>query len=381
MFVTQAHSFSQQARLAITLAWVAGYTNIITFLACGQVTSHVSGTVSNFGRDVADGAWSLAMLAMFLLVSFFVGALIAGLSSEWSRRRGWESIYVLPIAIEALLLASVASVLEFETTGGPASMWAVAGIASCAMGVQNATITRISSGVVRTTHLTGVLTDLGLEAAQFWSWLREFNAEPSKRSGISIWRGVAGHAGVRRLVLLLSIIGSFAVGAGLGTLIFERFPRPAMIPPVLFLLWLIYQDIRRPIAEIEPDELETVGENLHLPESLAVYRLRKDRRRRGVTQRLPDLLAWADQLPDQARVVILDLGDVHVLDADSAGELRAAVTRLSYQHRTLIISGVTFDQVTQLHRAGGGERLAAQSVCSDLDLAIARGFNILNAEG
>jgi len=32
MFVAQAHSFVQQARLAITLAWVAGYTNIIALL-------------------------------------------------------------------------------------------------------------------------------------------------------------------------------------------------------------------------------------------------------------------------------------------------------------------------------------------------------------
>ena len=50
MLVSHAHSFRQQARLAVTLAWVAGYTNIVTLLACGTVTSHVSGTTSLLDR-------------------------------------------------------------------------------------------------------------------------------------------------------------------------------------------------------------------------------------------------------------------------------------------------------------------------------------------
>ena len=62
MLVSQAHSFVQQGRLAITLAWVAGYTNILTILTCGTVTSHISGTTSNLGRDVAERSWGLRAL-------------------------------------------------------------------------------------------------------------------------------------------------------------------------------------------------------------------------------------------------------------------------------------------------------------------------------
>jgi len=175
MFVTQAHSFTQQARLAITLAWVAGYTNILTVITCGTVTSHVSGTASNLGWYVSEGSWRLAAFAFFLLVSFFLGAAASGFLTELGRRRGWDSIYALPIAVETMLLATLAIGLELHDHGerqSGAPLYWLTGVASLAMGLQNATITRISSGVVRTSHITGVLTDLGLESTQFLLWAR-----------------------------------------------------------------------------------------------------------------------------------------------------------------------------------------------------------------
>ena len=50
MFVVRAHTFILQARLAISLAWVAGYTNIIALIVCGYVVSHVTGHASVLGR-------------------------------------------------------------------------------------------------------------------------------------------------------------------------------------------------------------------------------------------------------------------------------------------------------------------------------------------
>src|SRR4051812_20543388 len=145
MFVSQAHSFRQQARLAVTLAWVGGYTNLVTLLACGTVTSHVSGTASNLGRDIFSGAWPLAGYAVFLLTAFFCGAAVSGFSTELGRRRGWESIYVLPVIIETTLLGLFAMMLELwkQPTDAPrAALYWMTGLASAAMGLQNATITR-----------------------------------------------------------------------------------------------------------------------------------------------------------------------------------------------------------------------------------------------
>jgi uncharacterized membrane protein YoaK (UPF0700 family) len=381
MFIAQAHSFTQQARLAITLAWVAGYTNILAVLTCGHVVSHASGTASDLGRFAVDGAWSALGFAAFLLVSFLLGAIASGFTTELGRRRGWESVYVLPMILQALLLTGFAAGVNLhdpEVLETGASLYVMTGLASGAMGLQNATITRISAGVVRTTHVTGVLTDLGTELVSF-VW---FLAEARRNGGGAILREVRRHAGARRLALLASILLSFAFGAGLGTMAYEQAHRLAMFPPVLFLLWIIAQDLRQPIAEIEPSEI--VADLGHsLPESLAVVHLRRDTRRGGAAggmQRMPDLMAWMDRLAPHVRVVVLDLDRVTRMDADSALELRAALRRASAEGRRLILAGLTPAQFAELSRAGG-ESLDPLSACTDLELAVARGLGYLSVGG
>lgn len=381
MFIVQAHSFTQQARLAITLAWVAGYTNIVALLTCGHVTSHVSGTTSDLGKGVAVGSWDLAGFSLFLLVTFFLGAALSGFATEIGRRRAWESIYVLPMAIEAVLLALFGLGVELHEQGSIERGWPLflmTGTASLAMGLQNATITRISNGVVRTTHVTGVLTDLGLEAAQMCLWLRDRRVNVPPGRAQALVHSVTHHPTARRLALLASIIGSFALGAGLGAAAFAYIPRLAMVPPVLFLAWIVYQDVTRPIAEIEPSDLVGNG-GLGLDPRLAVYHLRRDAERQGVLHRMPNLLAWMERLPASAEAVVLDLEHVSQIDANSVLELRAALTRMREQGRHLILAGLNHEQVDQLRRAGAGDALDPREVCPDLELAIARGLNLLAA--
>lgn len=380
MFIVQAHSFTQQARLAITLAWVAGYTNIVALLTCGHVTSHVSGTTSDVGRGVATGSWGLAGFSLWLLMTFFLGAALSGLATEFGRRRNWESIYVLPMAIEALLLALFAvgvELHEFGTTERGLPLYLMTGVASLAMGLQNATITRISNGVVRTTHVTGVLTDLGLETAQFLLWLKDRRRNVPPGSVRALVHSAQHHPTAMRLFLLLSIVGSFALGAGLGTGAYQFVPRLAMIPPVLFLAWIIYQDVKRPIAEIEPSSLVGDG-GLGLDPRLAVFHLRRDAARQGIVHRMPNLLAWAERLPPTADVVVLDLEQVSQIDANSVLELRAVLGRMRAQNRHLILAGLSHEQVEQLRRAGTGDALDPRDVCPDLELAIAKGLNLLD---
>jgi uncharacterized membrane protein YoaK (UPF0700 family) len=384
VFVSQAHTFSQQARLSITLAWVAGYTNIVAVIVLGTVISHVSGTASNLGRDVVDGvrgvpnAWDLAGFALLLLVSFLLGASASGFCSELGRRRGWQSIYVLPMALETILLGLFAIGLEVyepsELTSGPRHLL-LSGVACAAMGLQNATITRISSGVVRTTHVTGVLTDLGLELVQFFWWLRDRQRHASFRT-----HRVHRHPTALRLALLISIVGSFALGAALGTLVHDAAPSYVMVLPVLFMIWLIYRDLVVPIVAIRESELFEAGGGLELPDGMSVFHLRQEGGRRGRAarrHRMPNFLAWLDRLPPETSVVILDLGDVSRLDAASASELRTVLKRVHAAGRRMVISGLSRDQLVQLREGDTSEALDVVSVCPDLELAIARGLVML----
>ncbi len=383
MFIAQAHSFTQQARLAITLAWIAGYTNIVSILTCGWATSHTSGTASQIGRDVAEGSWMVGVFALFLLGTFLVGAALSAVATETGRRRGWDSIYVLPMLMQAILLALFAVGVELHDPENPAlipvgaSLWWMTGVASMAMGLQNATITRISGGVVRTTHVTGVVTDLGMEGVQFLFWLRDRRRDSPPLPAQALLRSVRSHPTAIRLALLASILGSFIIGACLGTIALEHVARWAMIPPVLFLLWIVLQDIRTPICEIDSSAEFGGDSGIPLPDAIAVHHLRKDRSRRGAVHRLPDLQTWFDRLPRSKRIVILDLGDVTELDANAILELRALMLRARASERRLVIAGITGEQYHTMRESGAGDVLDPTNLCADLELAIARGMMLL----
>lgn len=378
MFVSQAHSYRQQARLAITLAWVAGCTNAIAVLTCHEAVSHATGHTTQLGIEIAqrvtgEGVGLRAIVFLvFALLAFLLGALISGFMSELGRRRGWESIYVLPMSVEASFLAAFALVIEFtgdETRGAAGFPWLV-GLGAVAMGMQNATITRISNGVVRTTHVTGVLTDLGIEIGHALADV----IRPEHRSLAGFMRVATGQ-NARRLAVLASIFLSFVLGATLGALLDAWAPRFAMFPPVLFLAWTIYQDTARPIAEIEPSELVRLG-GLDLPIGIAVLHMRPDQRRSGV-QRLPGFETWYDRLDASTRVVILDLSDISRLSANSIIELRATAGYLRRHGRRLILAGITPDQWAEFRSVKRGDPFAAHEVCPDLELAIAQGINVL----
>jgi ABC-type transporter Mla MlaB component len=152
-----------------------------------------------------------------------------------------------------------------------------------------------------------------------------------------------------------------------------------MVPPVVFLAWNIFHDVKRPIAEIEPSDLVGNG-GMDLDPRLAVFHIRRDASRQGLVHRMPNLQAWAERLPAKAEVVVLDLEQVNQIDANSVLELRAVLHRMRDQHRHLILAGLSHGQVEQL-RSATGDVLDPRDVCPDLELAIAKGLNLLSGQG
>lgn len=371
MFVSQAHSFRQQARLAITLSWIAGYTNIVTLLVCGQATSHMSGTTSQLGRDAAEMHWGAAGYLLGLLGVFFCGAAFSGFLTETGRRRGWASIYVLPMAVEALVLVLFAIMIDWNALGElqarTATLWLTL-LPSFAMGLQNATVTRISGGVVRTTHVTGVVTDVGLEGA-LWVMSKFGRQSPT------VVRGA--YASGWRLVMLVSIIGSFAFGAASGTLAFHHVPRLSMVPAVALILWLVIIDVWHPIADIRSNA--DVGGDLHqmLPPQVAVFHIDSKTKWMGRNPRLPNLSSWVERLNAEVRVVLLDLSDVEYLDENATLEIGALAQRLRARHTALVLAGVTPKRYTKLANAGV---LAHLDAYGNLDLAASRAMTLLEEQ-
>ncbi|ADO75105.1 YoaK family protein [Stigmatella aurantiaca] len=225
--------------LALLLAGVAGAVNAISFLALGVHTSHTTGNLANVGEFLARGNWSLALAAAQLVLSFLLGAIVATvlLNVARHRRRGRHTSALL---VEAVTLAGVglwSSVYPEERE--PTLLWGL----SFAMGLQNALVTRLSGAVVRTTHVTGIVTDIGIQLVKMMEWVRE-GARGHGLGGLA-WRLRRLHQEEQfaRTRLHVGLATAFLLGCTLGPLCFIHFGAVAMTLPCVLLILLVVLDL------------------------------------------------------------------------------------------------------------------------------------------
>jgi uncharacterized membrane protein YoaK (UPF0700 family) len=381
MLSAEAYSFRQKSRLAISLSWIAGYTNVVTLLLTGHVISHMSGNTTVFSSALGARNWEQVKDIGAVLVSFLLGAAFSGLMTETARRRGMASKYVLPIGVQAILLALLAVWMSFSMSDGQTS----AGIyfalfAAFAMGLQNATITHISGAEIRTTHVTGVITDLGLEGIQFLIWWRD--KMRSRKNSTRLARTLRlsrRHPTFLRLLLLASILGSFGFGAMIGTILLARISEFVMVVPVCFLLWIIVVDWRHPISDVrELDLLADPELQMHglvrdlLPSGVGIYRITSHHDR----ERPPHFRAWAQRIPRHWQVIILALSPITHLTDNAVLDLLATAEELRSDGRMLIIANSNVRQFQIFKRNGVLDELGPENILPDLEFAIARALTI-----
>jgi uncharacterized membrane protein YoaK (UPF0700 family) len=225
---------SANRRLGALLAFNAGAINAGGFLAVQRYTSHMTGVVSAVADDLVLGAWIAAGAGLLALLAFIGGAMVTAILTNWARRRAMHSEYALALLLEALLL------LAFGLLGGTLAHWSahvgaqtllpVTVLLLCfIMGLQNAVVTKISQAEIRTTHMTGVITDLGIELGRLVYWNRATPADPALGPVL---------ANRERLALLALIAGLFFVGGLSGALAFKHFGFVATVPLALALVVL-----------------------------------------------------------------------------------------------------------------------------------------------
>lgn len=149
--------------LAGMLSSVAGALNAVGFLVAGSFTANMTGNVSAFADDVANGDIWRALSFAGLLAAFVCGAALAALAIQTGERRGVRSIYAQAICAEAVLLLLLGA--GFVLWPHDAQETAMVIVLSFVMGLQNAVTTMISGARVRTTHVSGMATDVGIELA------------------------------------------------------------------------------------------------------------------------------------------------------------------------------------------------------------------------
>ena len=210
--------------LAGYLALVAGFVNSSGFVLLGTFTSHVTGSVGRLANDLATKQWAAAVLASVFVISFFAGAFTASLLIEAQRSRVSRA-YGLALLLEGIVLSGFVLIAEAGQFQSARALDAEAAMLCFAMGMQNSLVTNLSGAVIRTTHLTGVVTDLGIEAARWQRWFldRRKAASASRPSPVKV-------------VLLLTIFCAFTLGAMCGAFFTANRGPWAMLLPSAALL-------------------------------------------------------------------------------------------------------------------------------------------------
>ncbi|WP_039029218.1 YoaK family protein [Leclercia adecarboxylata] len=153
----------EDRRLALWLATSAGLLNAIALGAFGFFPSHMTGNTSQFSSEVSSTDLNDIIFFATIILSFVTGAIIARIIVLWGIIQNVRLIFCQVLLIEGLLLAGVSLYeLFFHTfTTNREIIVFLCGL----MGIHNSTSTQLSGGRVRSTHITGTLTDAGIALA------------------------------------------------------------------------------------------------------------------------------------------------------------------------------------------------------------------------
>lgn len=230
------HKFQDQVPTKVYFHWfllssLAGIINAGGYLSCHRFVSHVTGFATLSGISFVENDW-LEALGMLVVPAFFLlGVVISGYVTESLSLTKHKYKYAPVFGIVASLLALVAVLGEFGFFGRFGLVAKIEHdfiLLAClctACGLQNAAITTASGSTIRTTHLTGLTTDLGLGIVRiFFTPIRK---EQKKIEIKTNW-------------LRIGTILSFTFGSFIGALTFIRSEYIAFLFPATIALYFTF---------------------------------------------------------------------------------------------------------------------------------------------
>ena|SRR2546428_2681735 len=222
----QRRTHKHNIRLAALLCLTAGFVNVAGFLAFAVLTTNVTGHVALFAEKIANGDFASARIVGLWMLLFFLGAFLSSLYRIQLDRNPRFS-HTIPIIIEIVILCFVGSyATAYDNSVIQTEFFA--GSLLFAMGMQNAMVSMVSGSVVRTTHLTGIFTDLGIELSAL------IKASGEDKETLK-----------QKIILRFIIITFFFIGGISGGLLFKIISYKTFYIPSAILVFAMFYDIFR----------------------------------------------------------------------------------------------------------------------------------------
>jgi uncharacterized membrane protein YoaK (UPF0700 family) len=221
-------TFAHDLRLATLLSFVAGLVNITGVLALKTLTTNVTGHFSFFAEEIMRHDYATAFTFLIFTLFFLLGSFLSSFLQELISLKYADLSHIIPITLEMIILIGVGiygassgiSTLEGKLT---------AFFMLLSMGIQNSLVTNISKSTVRTTHLTGLFTDLGIELSQLFFYKKPEEVKKLKTS----------------IFLRFSIIIFFFVGCFSGGIMYQFLQIKTLFIASIFLFIAQWYDFLR----------------------------------------------------------------------------------------------------------------------------------------
>lgn len=191
------------------LAFCAGFLNIVSILYTGFTVSHNTGIFTNMSSQFARAKFSAALFKLGILTAYLLGSASVGFFISKTKFH-YSRFYGFFFIAEAILFFLVIQLYDNKHM----NMSVI--LSSLSMGLQNGLFTNFSGAVVRTTHVTGLITDVGLIIGH---WLR------GKEETKDLWK----------LKVLFPLMIGFFIGAFIGTISFDMYSIHALYIPTTIL--------------------------------------------------------------------------------------------------------------------------------------------------
>jgi uncharacterized membrane protein YoaK (UPF0700 family) len=222
----KTRTFSHNLKIASLLSFVAGIVNVTGVLAIQRLTTNVTGHFAYFVEEVFQFNFWEGLVYFLYIFCFLLGSFVSNLLIEIIARKDDQYIYTVPASLECLILLIIGFFGQDLIIKNPNL---IAFSLLFAMGLQNSLVTAISNARVRTTHLTGLFTDLGIELSQLFF----YNAKDEKGKLIS------------SIKLRLIIISFFFVGGIVGGIVYLQVEFYSIVLAAVTLIsGLIYDNIK-----------------------------------------------------------------------------------------------------------------------------------------
>ena len=229
----KSRTLTHNLKLASLLSFVAGIVNVSGLFAVQRLTTNVTGHFAFFADEMVKKNFGQALLYLFYIFAFLAGAFFSNLLIEIVSRKNERFINTIPVVIEIIILFFIALLDVNNITQHPD---AIACLLLFAMGLQNALVTSLSNAVVRTTHLTGLFTDLGIELSQLFFYVTQ---EDRKKLTSSIR--------LRLTIILFFFLGG--VTGGYGYLVTEN--KVLLLAVAILVVALVYDSMKLRIVTLK----------------------------------------------------------------------------------------------------------------------------------